>query len=675
MTAAFSILLSSVLLAPAAPTIVDWNLSPAQIATTCKSETDAFDRRAAAIVALKGQRTFANTLLPLENAEADFGDRLLAQQFLFNVSTDKSVRDASQQCNVDVGDYFAVFGARPDVYQALVAVQKSGTAKTAADKKLLEFYLVGARRAGAALSTGKRKQFIALSQQLNTLGSTWSENLSSDASTITITEAQTQSLPAPFVAALSKNADGTYVVHVNESTVSTFLSNEADPAARQAYYLAYNNRAAANVAVLEKAISIRDRLAHVLGYTSWAKYQLANRMAKTPKRVLDFETQLDARLLPQARRDLAALAALKAKDTGKPDATIDPWDVNYYDNQLVKSKYAVDNEAIRQYFPVETVVDRIMTLYHKILGVTFVKMDKPQTWNADDVIGYNVFDTKTGRYIGSTYFDFFPRPGKFTHFANWPLLPARRMADGSYRPPIAVILGNWPRPAPGAPALLSHADVVTFFHEFGHNLAALLATAPYETLSGGFRQDFVEAPSQMLENFMWQPTVLKEISSNVTTGAPLPDDLIGRMIAARYVNEAYFTVRQIQLGMVDMAYHSSGPKVDTTAVWAQIANKYTPLAMAPGTHPQASFGHLFGYDAGYYSYLWALVYAQDMFTAFQQGGLENPAVGERYRKDILEPAQIYEPDVEVQKFLGRPMNADAFYKQFETTPNPAPASR
>ncbi len=651
-------------LAPATPTQIDWNLTPAQIASTCKARIAEFDHAVTRIMAAKSARTVSNTLIPLENAEADLNDRTIAEQFLFNVATDKDVRDASNQCNIDQSNYFASFAARPDVYRALVAVQKSGTAKMPADKKLLEMYLVGARRSGAALSAAQRKEFIALSNQLTQLGSTFSENLNNDDTTIAITAAQAQSLPATFVNALKKNADGTYTVKVNESTVSVYLQNERDPQARKAYYMAYNNRASGNVAVLEQAIAVRDQLAHLLGYPSWAAYQLADRMAQTPQRVLTFESQLDDKLLPQADRDIATLAALKSKDTAEANATINAWDITYYDNQLVKTKYAVDNEAIRQYFPVNTVVDRIMNLYHKILGVTFVKMANPKTWNANDVIGYNVYDTKTGRFIGSTYFDFFPRPGKFTHFANWPLVPARRLADGTYRPPVAVILGNWPRPAPGAAALLSHQDVITFFHEFGHNLAALLTTAPYETLSSGFRQDFVEAPSQMLENFMWQPSILKEVSSNVTTGAPLPDDMIKSMVAARYVNEAYFTVQQIKLGMVDMAYHSSGPKIDTTAVWAEISRKYTPLSMTPGTHPQASFGHLFGYDAGYYSYLWALVYAQDMFTAFQNGGLENPLVGERYRKDILEPARIYEPDVEVRNFLGRPMNSDAFYKQF-----------
>ncbi|HEY1975979.1 MAG TPA: M3 family metallopeptidase [Candidatus Baltobacteraceae bacterium] len=658
-------------LQPAHPTAIDWNLTPEQIASSCTAQIAAFDAAVKRIMAVRGQRTFANMLLPLENAEADFSDRLVAQGFLFNMAIDKPVRDASDRCNIAQSNYFAAFGARPDVYRALVDVQRSGTARTDADKKLLEYYLVSARQSGAGLSAQKRQSFVALSNELTALSSKWSETLNNEATTVNVTADQAQSLPAGFVKTLTHNPDGTYTVKVNESTVTPFLQNERDAVARKTYYLAYNNRAASNVTVLENAISVRDRLAKLLEYDSWAAYRLADRMAKTPDRVLTFERSLDEKLMPQAKRDIAGLAQLKAQDTGDPNATIDPWDVSYYYNQLVKTKYSVDNEEIRQYFPVDVVIDRIMNLYHKILGVTFVKVPDPKAW-APDVISYNVFDTKSGKFIGTTFFDLYPRPGKFTHFANWPLLPARELSDGSYRPPVTAILGNWPRPAPGSPALLSHQDVITFFHEFGHNLAALLGTAPYETLSGGFRQDFVEAPSQMLENFMWEPSILKEISSNVTTGAPLRDDLIAKMIAARYVDEAYFTTGQIKLGMVDMAYHSSGPRVDTTAIWAQISSEYTPLAMVAGTHPQAAFGHLFGYDAGYYSYLWALVYAQDMFTAFKNGGLENPAVGERYRKTILEPARTYEPDVEVRNFLGRPMSSDAFYKQFETVPEPTP---
>ncbi|HEV3154066.1 MAG TPA: M3 family metallopeptidase [Candidatus Baltobacteraceae bacterium] len=646
---------------------VNWNLTSGQIATNCKNEIARLDAAVTRLAALKGPRSFGNTLLPLENAQSDLNDRTVAEGFLFDVSTDKTVRDASNQCNIDQGNYFARLYARPDVYQDLVAVKRSGTAKTVADRKLLEIYLSAFRRSGAALNAPARAEFVRLSDDLNQLGSTFAQNLNNDASTVDITAQQAQSLPPALVATLKKHGDG-YTIDVNESTVTPFLNNEADPAARRTYYVAYFNRALPNVAVLEKAIAVRDRLAHLLGYDSWAAYQLADRMAQTPQRVFAFEKQLDAQLLPRSRDELATLGRLAPASANVAGDPMQPWDIPYYTNRLIKTQYAVDQDAVSQYFPVPVVVDRIMNLYHKILGVSFVKVAKPNSWNDADVISYDVYDTKSRRFLGTTLFDFFPRPGKFTHFANFPIVPGRRMADGTYRPAMAAILGNWPRPAAGAPALLSHQDVVTFFHEFGHNLAALLATAPYETLSNGFRQDFIEAPSQMLENFMWQPSILKEISSNVKTGEPLPDDLIAKIVQSRFVNQAYFTTGQIRLGMVDMTYHTSGPKVDTTAVWDGITREYMATAMAPGTHPQASFGHLFGYDAGYYSYLWALVYAQDMFTAFQRGGLENPAVGMRYRKTILEPARTYEPDVEVRNFLGRPMNPKAFYDQILSTP-------
>ncbi|GAC1388736.1 MAG: oligopeptidase A [Vulcanimicrobiaceae bacterium] len=654
-------------LGPAHPTQVKWDLTPSEIAANCKTQLAKVDSRIKQIMALKGPRTFANTVLPLEDAEADINDKLVAEGFLFYTSTDKPTRDASEKCGTDQSNYFTAIGARPDIYQAVAAVKKSNTAKTVSDRKLVDLYLIAFQRSGAALSPVKRKEFVKLSNDLTDLGNKFSENLGNDRSTITITAAQAASLPTDFVQTLKKSADGMYTVNVNESTASTFFSNEKDADARKTFYLAYNNRAAGNVAILEKAIGVRDRLAHLMGYQTWAAYVLADRMAGSSQRVLKFLESLDSRILPKARENLAAMAALKARDTGNPSATMESWDVSYYNNMLNKTKYAVDNEAIKQYFPVSTTIDRILNLYHKLLGVSFVKVEHPDSWDPE-TISYNVFDTKSGRFIGTTFFDLFPRPGKFTHFANWPLMPARRLADGSYRPPITAILGNWPKPAPGNPALLTHDDVITFFHEFGHNLAALLSTAPYETLSGGFRQDFVEAPSQMLENFMWQPSVLKEVSSNVTTGQPLPDDLIAKMVAARYVNNAYFTTRQIQLALIDMKYHTMGPVVDTTAVWAQVAKEYTPLPMSDGIHPQASFGHLFGYDAGYYSYLWALVYAQDMFTAFQKGGLENPVVGMRYRTSILAPARTIEPDAEVKAFLGRAMSPDAFYQQFDVNP-------
>lgn len=655
---------AAILGGPNVPTRVNWNLTATDIKTNCDADiaktlslSNGVLRRPLKAV------TFTNTLLPLENISANLNDALVGEGMLAFISPDKGVRSASFACQGATSDFQSEFLARVDLYKALAAVKKSNTARTVYDRKILEFWLTGSMRSGAGLPEQKRRQFITLSKKLNDLSNKFGENLGNDVTTITITRAQSVGLPADFLANAKSGPDGGYIVAVNESTVNPFMQSASDIGARKAFYLAYNNRQATqNLPILREAIATRDRLAHLMGYQTWASYVLANRMAHDTKRVVKFLDDLDAKLLPKAREDLGVLASLKAKDTGIPNAAIDPWDVTYYDNMLRKTRYAVDTNVVRQYFPAEHTIDAVLGIYSKVLGLNYTKVT-PGDGPLPEVLEYNVADKNTGKLIGTFYLDLYPREGKYAHFANFPFLPVRREPNGSYRPPLAMIIGNWAKPVPGKPSLLSHDEVETFFHEFGHNMAALLTTAPYETLSG-FKQDFVEAPSQMLENWVWDPQILKELSSNVTTGAPLPDDLIGKMIAARYVDNAYFTTRQIMLATIDMDYHTSGPQIDTTAVWAKVAREKSPLPLPQGVHPEASFGHLFGYDAGYYGYLWSKVYAQDMFTAFKKGGLESPIVGMRYRQAILAPAQTFEPDVLVTRFLGRPMNPNAFYQEF-----------
>jgi len=379
-------------------------------------------------------------------------------------------------------------------------------------------------------------------------------------------------------------------------------------------------------------------------------------------------SKIDSALLPKANAELAQLKSLKA--ASGDSSTFAAWDFYYYQNQLVKTKYAVDDEAVRQYFPVSKVVPAVMGIYQKLLGVTFHPIVPADAW-APGVLEFSISDNASGKPIGWFFLDLYPRQGKFAHFANFPLRPGRVLPDGSWQMPVSSIIGNWPVATPGKPALLSHDDVVTFFHEFGHLMHSTLSTAPYETYYGtAVREDFVEAPSQMLENWMWQPSILKAVSANVETGKPLPDDLIKKMIALKHVSEessTYWT-GQAFLASYDMTIHSSGPAVDVTRVYFDLKKKLTTLPAVPGTIPEASFGHLAGgYDAGYYGYLWSRVYAQDMFTVFQKGGLENPAVGARYRKDILEPGGSVEPDQLLRNFLGREPSYDAFYKDLGTT--------
>ncbi|HEY0382843.1 MAG TPA: M3 family metallopeptidase [Candidatus Elarobacter sp.] len=654
---------------PAAAVLpIDWSLTPARIASSCGASIAALRRDADRIAHSAQRRSFASVVLPLENASADFNDNLAAQAFLYNVSTDAQVRKASLKCSTDAGNVLSEIAARPDLYRALADAQASGTVKGAAQAKLTQLWLTALKRSGAGLPGAQRREFVALQQKLTTGQNKFTANLGNDETTIAITAAQAQPLPPDFVAAsLKKTPDGGYTVPVNESTVGPFLQNETDAAARKAYYIAYNNRGGdANVKLLEDAIATRDRLAHLMGYPTWGAYVLADRMAGTPQRVESFLAQIDAAILPKARQERDEDAALK----GGP---LDQWDQTYYENQLRKTKYAVDQNEIKQYFPVEKVVASVLAIYQELLGVKFTRVSVP-VWQSQ-VQAYNVNDTASGKPLGRFYLDLFPRPGKYDHFANFGVIPRRVLPDGTIRLAESAIVGNWPQPAPGKSALLTHGDVETFFHEFGHNMAAVLANEAYATLTNGFRQDFIEAPSQMLENWAWDPGILKRVSANVTTGQPLPDELVKKMIAARYVHYALQTTQQILYGTVDMKFHTAKPPVDTTAVWKATVGAVTPNAFVDGTHPQSEFGHLMGgYDAGYYGYLWSKVYAQDMFSRFKAQGLTNPVAGLAYRNDILAPARLTEPDQEVRAFLGRPMNPNAFYQELGITP-PQASSR
>jgi thimet oligopeptidase len=639
-------------------------LTPVNIAASCKTQIAIAAKAIDAIVHRRGARTFESVVLALENVGSDLGDNLGAATFIYNVSPDAAVRTASEQCGTDVANFANAETARPDIYAALAAARDSRTARTQADRKLQEFALIAAKRAGAALPAQQRKTFVALEAQLTEAAQKFQANLSDDASTISLTPAQLTGLPPDFTGSLKTDATGNTIVPVNESTVSTFMTSEPDAGARKAYYIAYARRGGdANVALLQSAIVARDHVATLLGYPNWAAYIAADRMAGTPQRIATFLDEIDAALLPKARAERAQLAAAK-------NAPLDPWDVTYYQAQQRKALYSVDRNVVKTYFPAPHVIDAVLHIYSHLLGITFTPAPELPKWDPA-VLAYDVTDSKTGVNRGAFYLDLYPRPGKFEHFDNSGITARRVLPDGTVKPELNTILGNWPAPVPGKPALLSHDDVITFFHEFGHNVAALLGDTPYETLNLNFRWDFVEAPSQMLENFVWDPTILKEISSNVDTGAPLPDDLIAKMDAARYFDEASFEVSQAFLSTVDQLYHTLPPPIDTTAVWKRTLMAMTPSVFVDGTIPQASFGHLMsGYEAQYYGYLWSKVYAQDMFTAFQKGGLENPAVGARYRKDILAPARMIEPDAEVRAFLGRPMDPSTFYRQLGITKAP-----
>lgn len=635
---------------------IDWNISPAQIKSTCAG---AFASARARIAVAGAQTTdpALPRLLLVEAAVADLRDALAAPMLLADLAADETVRNAATPCVEAYATFSADVAADPKVYAVAESAEKQADASV--DRQLAKIYVETGRRAGAGLAARDRATLTRLNKQLDALELAYSQGLAADRSSVAISQQESAALPADFVASLKKTAHG-YRVPVNRSSYELFMGNMVSAETRRRYLDAFFKvGGAANSHRVEQALGLRRRIARMLGFSSWADFQLDRRMAKTPARALALLNGIDAQLLPKARAEIATLTELKAA-TG--DSTpLTAWDYAYYEQQLEQSRYAVDSKAVRQYFPSDKVVPGVLDLYQHLLGVTFERIEPAKTW-APDVQQYLVRDGTSTKPLAWFYLDLAPRAGKFLPPSSNGLRAGHVLADGRYRLPIATIIGNGPAAAPGQPALFSHKDLVIFFHEFGHLMHDALSTAPYASLHGTrVREDFAEAPSQMLENWMWQPAILKKISRDITTGEPIPDALVAKMIALKYAADGVFWTRQVFFGRYDLALHEAQQAVDPNRVWFDLMPQVTPLPPMRGTIPAASFMPIMaGYDAGYYGYAWSRVLAQDMFTAFETGGIENPDVGKRYRREILEPGGSLEPEQLVTNFLGRAPNADAF---------------
>ena len=661
-----ALLLGSAALATSpSPAPIDWQLAPRKITSSCKAELKRARARVKQATARPGTpETALGNLRSVETAIADLNAALVAQKHLSSVSPDKAVREASSKCNDDISAFTIGVSADPAVYGHALLAREHAPAE--ADKQLARHYVEHGRRAGAHLDAAARAELTRLLHKLAQLKTAYMETFGTDRPTIELSRAEAASLPPSFIATLTPSKNG-YIVPVNLGTMERFMKNTASGDARKRYLIAlFHHGGQANSRRVRQAIALRDRAARLLGFDNWAAYQLDTMMAKTPERALAMLNEIDAKLLPKAREEIAVLAALKAEQGD--DTPFAAWDYAYYQEQLEQTRHAVDSEAIRHHFPIDKVIPAVLELYQHLLGVRFHALEPANAW-APGVLQYAITDSASGKPLGQFFLDLSPRPGKALPPATFIIRSGRTLPDGGYQQPISSIIGNGPAGEPGKPALFSHKDVTNFFHEVGHLMHDTLSTAPYASLHGSnVRGDFIEAPSQMLENWMWQPSILRKVSSHVETGKPLPDELIATLLARKHASGGVFWTRQAFLGVYDLTLHTSGPEVDATKLWFELMPRLTPLPPPTGTIPDASFLPIMGgYEARYYGYAWSRVFAQDMFTVFQQGGLENPELGMRYRREILEPGGMGEPEKLLENFLGRPVSYDAFYRELGIT--------
>lgn len=651
-------MLASLLLLSAATTApgtsLDWHPTPAAIQARCDAALAAARSKIAVLTSGK----LPGGLPALDLAVAELDDTLTAERFLVNISSDAAVRDASGACSDKLAELSVELAADPGVYALARAFQKS--ARDPVDLQLAKIYLEEGRRAGAGLYPESRAKVTELLKRLEALQGAYFRALGEDRSGMTLTAAEAASLPPSFRANLVPVSGG-YTLAVNMQTYAPFMRSEASGDARRRFdNLYYNRGGQENVARLREALEIRREVARLLGFGSWAALVADTRMAKTPERPRAMLEDVDAKLLPKARAEIAVLAVMKKADG---DATsFAAWDYAYYEAKLERERYSVDDEAVRRYFPADKAIPAMLHLYERLFGLRFTEVRDAKPW-ASGVQEFAIQDAADGHLLGWFFLDLAPRPEKALRPANFALRAGHRDAKGGYVLPISSVVGSGPAAAPGQPALYGHHDMLELFHELGHVMHTTLSTAPYAKLYGAnVREDFVEAPSQMMENWMWQPSVLRQVSSELGTGKPLPDELIARLTALEHVADGAFWTRQAFFGLYDLALHGAEP-VDPVQAWEELQAKYMALPPEPGTAPAGSFIPLMGgYDAGYYGYVWSRVYAEDMFGLFQ-GHMDDPEVGLRFRREVLAPGGGEEPEVLVRRFLGRAPQPGAFYRE------------
>jgi thimet oligopeptidase len=386
-------------------------------------------------------------------------------------------------------------------------------------------------------------------------------------------------------------------------------------------------------------------------------------MVKTAGNAWAFEKSLKENVTPKAKIDEKELLDFQTS-LGINKTKVDPWDAGYLNDKLKTASYGVDAEEIRQYFPIEEVKAGLFSITQRLFGLTYEKVENASVWHPD-VTAYDVKD-ESGSRIARFYLDLHPRPNKYGHAACFGLRDSKAYKDGTRSLPMATLVCNFTEPTADKPALMTHGEVETFFHEFGHVLHNILSKTELSTQAGtSVARDFVEAPSQIFENWVWNYESLELFAKHYETGEVLPKELFEKMLAAKNVMSGTGVLGQVMLGTYDLSLHDGyQPSAErtTTDVLREVQDEVTLSGYMEGNHFQAAFGHLTGYAASYYGYQWSLVYAEDMFSKFEEGGILNPEMGKAYRDKILSRgSEVSEMDMLID-FLGRQPNQEAFIK-------------
>lgn len=618
------------------------------------SRLAAAEASIAKIIAGSGPRTIGNTLAFYDAAIAQLNAAAYFTALMEAVHPDAMFRDRATAMTRKVSAAQTALSLNRAVYQALAAVDTS-TADRATryyvHRQLLEFRLAGVDKDDTA-----RARLKALNDELTAESSAFERNINDGQKTVEVSDpTELAGMPQDYIDSHKPDANGVIHITTDYPDYVPAMNFAISDALRRRLHVAFYTRAfPANRVVLEKMLSTRYEIAGLLGYKSWADYLAADRMIGSGPAIAAFIQELDAAVRPDAEKEFQMLLAEKRKkDPGATSIGLE--EKSYYQEQVRRSRFDFDSQSVRPYFPYAEVEKGILDTAATLFHVTFRREPTASAWDPS-VETWRVVDG--GKVIGRFYLDMHPRPGKYPHAEMAPLLDGIR----GRQLPEAVLVCNFPRPTAADPGLMEYGDVQVFFHEFGHLMHMILGgRQQWAGISGiTMEQDFVEAPSQMLEEWIQSPQVLASFARDYKTGKPIPVDLVTRMNRASAFGRAGFISQQNGFSALSYDIYNAPPKeVDLDTIAAADTVKYAQFTPIAGTHMYASFGHLAGYSAAYYTYMWDKVIALDFFAQFDTHNLLAGDAPLRYRRSVLEPGGSASANDLVKNFLGRPQSIEA----------------
>lgn len=587
---------------------------------------------------------------------------------LENVSPDEAIRTAAHNAVKKIQDFaIDILQNNKALYDVFVTYANDVALTeqlTDEQRYFISETLIHFKRKGLDLPDAQRAQCTKLLKEIAQLSQDFERNIAQDQSTITATKQELAGVNPDFIANLKKDAQGNYILGVDYPTVFTIFETCSVESTRKRMYLAFNNRAnPANKAVLDRLLTARHELAQLLSMPCYATLCLADEMVETPERARSFLHELLNRCQAKEKREFDILVSdLPEGVTLTQDGKLKPWDVAYVKNYYKKKYLAIDEEKIAEYFPSASTITGLLSLYETFFNLEFSLVEGLNLW-VKDLTTIAVYDARDKKLLGYLILDLYPRPNKFSHACHMTLIPGVTLPDGSTPPSLSVVLANFPPDSATKPALYKRDDVNTFFHEFGHALHAILGRTRVASFSGtSVKRDFVEMPSQMLEEWLHDPAIIKNISKHYLTGQPLPDDLVAALHSVKNFDSGYFVQRQAFLALSSLEFYGPGADKDCKALWQELAQQCTQsVAFEPEAHMYLSFGHLPDYGPRYYGYLWSKVFALDLFDCIKKQGLLNPQAGKLYVDKIISKGGSKNPNELLRDYLGREPRSDAFF--------------